>query len=128
MTQRAQGLEEGRLCNRHPSTLITANRQHSNILPDEASLQGRHLLLVALRVFEQVSVAIEGHLDGRVPQERLDFLWGKLPGLDQQAGRGVSERVQAILWCPPVITDPGGLLGPAECVAVNVVVRLDLAG
>ena len=43
---------------------------------------------------EQVAVAVEGHVDRRVAQERLQPLRGE-PELDPQARREVAQRTEA---------------------------------
>src|SRR5262252_2497942 len=62
-----------------------------------------------------------------MPEHGLHLLRGEAL-LDEQRGRRVSQRVQAVLRGFPACRDAGRLLRLAERVAMNVMQRLDLAG
>src|ERR1700730_4876189 len=76
---------------------------------DKPRLQPAHRRLIVLRRREQMPVGIEGHLDRRVPHQRLHPLWRKALR-DEHRCRGMAECMQTVFRLGALGDDAGRLL------------------
>src|SRR5690349_18037491 len=63
----------------------------------------RHRLVVGLARLEQVTIAVEGLRDGRMPHEHLDTFWSETL-FDPQGGTGMTQGVQGIFGVGLAVT------------------------
>src|SRR5215472_10811813 len=89
-------------------------------------LPRRKLRVIVFEAREQVTVDVESHLDGAVPEERLDALGREAP-LDRPGCEKMAERVHTVFRLACRVDDASLGLQSIKASVGNVGVALDIA-